>query len=41
MKAVAALQDTDVVRVHVFMTYDAGILRVQLHHDRRSETFNS
>lgn len=30
MKAVAAVQHTDVVRVHVLMTNDAGILHVQL-----------
>lgn len=30
MKAVAAVQDTDVLRVHVFMTNDAGVLHVQL-----------
>lgn len=30
MEAVATLQDTDVLRVHVVMTNDAGILRVQL-----------
>lgn len=35
MEAVATFQNTDVLRVHVVMTNDAGILRVELQPRRK------